>query len=108
MQIIKSACMRKRSKHGEFRHVQIDFQQKINQLLYIIFVVIIEAHQNASFHGDAIVVIALDTVADKIGRIKNCLINKPCTSPRCQIQHLVVIFNGMTAKLLLQRNHFSE
>jgi len=44
------------------------------------------------------VVIAFDAVADVIGCVEDGLINKPGAGLRGQIQNLVVLFNGMTAK----------
>jgi len=53
-------------------------------------------------------VIALNAIADKIGGIENSLINKPGSGLSGQIQNLVVLFNGMTAKLFFLRESFPE
>ena len=69
--------MRKRGQHGKFRQVQFNIHQEVDQSLDTVLRVFVQAEENRAFNPDAMVVIALDTVADIVGGIENSLVNIP-------------------------------
>src|SRR5664280_932165 len=100
--------MRKRSEYGEFRKVEVDLEQKIDQPLDIVFRLVIETEQDGSFHSDPIFMVLLDPVADVIRLVEHSLVNIPCTGLSSEFQHFILIFNRVTYPFFLQGDHCPE
>ena len=107
-QIIVGFGMGERSQHGELGNIQLNFKQKVDELLDTVFGVMIQAQQNSALNTDAIIVVSFNPVTNIIRRVKNRLINIPGPSPGRQLQYLRIILDWVTAPFFLQGNHLPE
>ncbi len=107
LEILEGPGMGKGGEHGELGQIQLDLQEKIDEPLDAVLRVLVQSQQDRPLHGDAVVVIAFDPVADVIRGVEDGLIDVPGPGLGGQVEDLVVLLDGMAAPLLLQRDHLA-
>ena len=107
-QVVVALGVRERRKNGKLGQVKVDFAQEINQLLDVVFGLVIEAEEDGTLHTNPIVMVAFYALLDVVGSVVNGLIHIPSTRFGGQIKYFGVIFNGMANPFLLQRRNGTE
>ena len=102
-QVVVGLRMRKRRQDGELRQVEIDLAEEINQALTVVLGLVVEAKKDGTLYPDAVIVIALHTLLDIVAGVVDGLIHIPGTGIIGELQHLIIVLDGVADPLLLQR-----
>ncbi len=108
VQLFPGLGVGERGQDREFGQIKLDLQQKIDQPFDEVFIVIVEPQEDRALHPDAVVVVALDPLLDIIRGVEDRLIHVPGPGLGREVEDLGLVFNGMGAPFLFERDHFPE
>ena len=104
-QVVVGLGMREGREHGELSQVEVYLAQEVDEPLAVVLGLIVQSEQDGALHSDAVVVVALHTFLDIVAGVIDSLIDIPCTGIVGQLEHLVVVLNGVADPFLLERSN---
>ena len=99
-QIVERPGMGEWGEYGEFRQVQPNLLQEIDQPQDVVLGLAVQSQQDRPLYGDAVVVIALHPVTDAVRGVEDGLITYYRPRPGREVEDRIVLLDRMTAPFL--------
>jgi hypothetical protein len=90
---------------GKLCDIKIDLQEKINEALDVVLILIVGAEDDGPLYADPVVLEPLNAISDDIGGVENGLVDVPASCLCSQLQDFVVVQDRVGDEFFLQRGH---